>query len=68
MMVVPIKREPFFTPGKAEILFDVSQMNFPNNPVSNYDITADGQRFLMVRNTSYQTNVFAFNYKLVSRT
>ena len=60
-MVVPIKNEPFFTPGKAKILFDVSQMNFPSYPVANFDIAPDGKRFLMIKNTGYQTNIRAFN-------
>jgi len=62
MMHVPLKRKPFFSPGKPKEIFDVSQMYFPNNPVSNYDIAPDGRRFIMVRNTSFQTNIMAFNY------
>jgi serine/threonine-protein kinase len=62
MMMVPIKRKPFFSPGKPQISFDVSQMYFPNNPVPNYDIAPDGKRFLMVRNTGYRTNVQTFNF------
>jgi serine/threonine protein kinase len=62
MMMVPIKREPFFSPGKPRVLFDVSQMYFPNNPVSNYDISPDGKRFIMVKNISFQTNIMAFNF------
>jgi Tol biopolymer transport system component len=61
MLVVPIKNEPFFTPGKAKILFDVAQMNFPSYPVANFDIGPDGKRFLMVKNTGYQTKIRAFN-------
>jgi serine/threonine-protein kinase len=62
MMVVPVQPRPFFSPGKPQVMFDVSQMYFPNSPVTNYDLSPDGKRFLMVRNTGFRTNVLAFNY------
>ncbi|MFQ5583532.1 MAG: protein kinase, partial [Calditrichia bacterium] len=56
MMAVPVKTIPKFRAGKPRVLFDVSRMNFPNNPIHNYDISPDGKRFIMVRNTRFNTN------------
>ncbi|MCK5346544.1 MAG: PD40 domain-containing protein, partial [Candidatus Heimdallarchaeota archaeon] len=61
MMIVPIKKKPFFSPGKPKILFDVSQMYFPNNPLANFDLSPDGKRFIMVRNSGYKTSILGFN-------
>jgi Tol biopolymer transport system component len=60
-MGVPIQHKPFFSPGKAKELFDVAQMNFPITPLTNFDVTPDGQKFLMVRNLSFRARDTAFN-------
>ena len=62
MMAVAIKTSPVFSPGAPRELFDVSQMSFPNNPVTNYDITPDGKRFIMVRKTNGGARETSFNY------
>jgi len=61
MMMVPVQTKPKFLPGKPQVLFDVSQMNFPNNPIHNYDISPNGKRFIMVQNTRFNTNSTTFN-------
>jgi serine/threonine-protein kinase len=61
MIQVPIQYDPVIIIGKARELFDVSQMNFPNNPFSNFDITPDGKKFIMVRNIGYNSNINSFN-------
>ena len=48
MMVVPIENEPTFTSGKPQVLFSGS---FRNN-VRNFDISPDGQRFLMIKDVT----------------
>lgn len=62
MMAVSIKTTPVFSSGAPRELFDVSQMSFPNNPVSNYDVTPDGKRFIMVQNTQGGIRETSFNY------
>jgi serine/threonine-protein kinase len=62
MMAVSIKTSPVFSSGPPRELFDVSQMYFPNNPVTNYDVTPDGKRFVMIRNTKSSTRTSSFNY------
>ncbi|MDA2928041.1 hypothetical protein MYX78_12575, partial [Acidobacteria bacterium AH-259-G07] len=46
MMAVDIETEPTFTPGNPEVLFTGSYFNGPGR---DYDISPDGQRFLMLR-------------------
>ncbi|MEX2191049.1 MAG: protein kinase, partial [Bacteroidota bacterium] len=62
MMAVSIKYSPTFSYGPPRELFDVSQMSFPNNPVTNYDVSKDGKRFVMVQNTTSGTRTSSFNY------
>ncbi|MFQ5626698.1 MAG: hypothetical protein ACE5FM_08615, partial [Methyloligellaceae bacterium] len=61
MMAVNITTDPFFSSGKPRELFDVSQMSFPNTPIANYDISPDGKRFIMVRNTRENTQTKVLN-------
>ncbi len=61
MMSVSVKTFPAFSADQPRELFDVSQMYFPNNPVTNFDISPDGKRFIMVRNAHIGTNVTSFN-------
>lgn len=61
MMRIPIQLQPTFRAGKPQAIFDVSQMNFPNNPVHNYDISPDGKRFVMVKNVSFQSSGSTLN-------
>ncbi len=47
MMVVPVQIEPAFTAGTARALFEGDYALDPvGNP--NYDVSADGSRFLMI--------------------
>ncbi len=43
MMVVPVKTEPQFSPGKPKIMFEASAFE-----LLYYDIMPDGQRFIMI--------------------
>jgi serine/threonine-protein kinase len=47
MMAVDISREPSFTPSVPKLLFEGRYRT--NLRGSNYDVTADGQRFVMIR-------------------
>ena len=62
MMAVPVKTVPVFAPGAPKRLFDVSQMHFPNVPITNFDISPDGKSFVMIRNTARTTRTTSFNY------
>lgn len=64
MTVVSMQSGASLLPGKPQELFDVSQMSFPNNPINNYDITPDGQRFIMVRNARFSGKSTSFNVVL----
>ena len=48
MMVVPVQTQPVFTPGKPQVVFQ-----WPYEAMDgvrpNYDVTPDGQRFLMIK-------------------
>ena len=58
MMVVSIKTEPTFTQGSPVVLFTGEYTT--SGAVVNYDISSDGQRFLMIKEedaTTAQINV-----------
>jgi serine/threonine-protein kinase len=48
MMVVPVETEPTFKPARPRVLFEGSYRYGYTNMTSNYDVTGDGQRFVMV--------------------
>ena len=48
MMSVRIDREPSFTPGTPEVVFE-GPYAFANPLTRNYDLHPDGQRFLMIK-------------------
>ena len=62
LMAVSVKTSPVFSQGQTRELFDVSQMSFPGDPVTNYDVTKDGKRFIMVRNITSNKKESSFNY------
>jgi len=47
MMVVEVQSEPAFTSGRPQLVFEVPYLPDPFG-TSNYDISPDGQRFLML--------------------
>ena len=47
MMAVSVETEPSFKPGIPEVLFEGSYFE-PENKGRNYDISPDGERFLMI--------------------
>ena len=49
MMVVSVQTEPSFSHGNPQVLFESQYL-----PVSSYDISPDGQRFLMINPTGLQ--------------
>ena len=52
MMVVPIQMEPTFKAGAPQLLFEGAYSDAYYGSTSNYDITDDGQRFLMVKSSA----------------
>ncbi len=61
MTATPVRTSPAFSLGHTRELFDVTQMVLPNNPTPNFDISSDGKRFIMVRNTGFNSSTTAFN-------
>jgi Tol biopolymer transport system component len=56
MMLVSVQTDPTFRHGRPEVLFEgryVSSRINPWNPY--YDISADGQQFLMIKNVEGRT-------------
>jgi hypothetical protein len=51
MMAVAVKAttgpRPFFEAGGPQVLFQVQLAHPPTNPLFEYDVTADGKRFLL---------------------
>jgi eukaryotic-like serine/threonine-protein kinase len=50
MMVVPVQTSPTFTPGNASKLFDGPW--FATTAARTYDVSPDGQRFLMIKDAT----------------
>jgi serine/threonine-protein kinase len=59
MMVAPIETESGFAPGTPEMLFEKRYDLEPTAATAEYDISPDGQRFLMVKeeSTAHQINI-----------
>ena len=51
MMVVEVSLGPDLVLGETQQLFEAFYDMGPGGPYRNYDVTADGQRFLIVQNT-----------------
>lgn len=51
MMAVPVQTTPTFAPGTAQRLFE-GDYEFSHRNHPNYDVSPDGQRFLMLKNES----------------
>ncbi len=50
MMAVSVETEPTFSAGKPEVLFEGSYLSSESDPeFQYYDISPDGQRFLMIK-------------------
>ena len=58
-----ITTQPAFSAGNPRVLFE---RQTPRNPgaLANYDVSADGQRFLMVKETEQATAVTQINVVL----
>lgn len=49
LMVVPVHSGTELTIGSAQVLFETSALAWSGTDLVRYDVTADGQRFLMVK-------------------
>ena len=49
MVAVEVETEPTFSPGRSTVLFSAVEFgrNVNNHPM--YDVTPDGERFIMIR-------------------
>lgn len=54
MMAVPVTTTPHFAAGRPQLLFEGS---FFGRPLVDYDVTPDGQRFLMIQQTGERENI-----------
>ena len=59
MMAVEVATQPSFTVSKPTVLFEASYFREGSRPA--YDVTADGQRFLMIKAGESETAVTQFN-------
>ena len=58
MVVVDVETEPEFTPATPRLLFEEPYVAAPSTQANpNYDVSLDGQQFLMVRRGRGQTSV-----------
>ena len=55
MMVVPVQKEPTFKAQAPRLLFEGSYSDGYSGLVSNYDVSPDGQRFVMVTEAEGET-------------
>jgi hypothetical protein len=65
MMALDVATQPSFSPGKPRLLFEGQYFTSDWPLVSTaYDVSADGQRFLMVKATAEATAVTQINVVL----
>ena len=57
LMVVPVQTDPSFTAGRAEILFEEPYYVEASIAGRAYDISPDGRRFLMIKESEEDTSV-----------
>jgi len=57
LMVVPVQTDPSFTAGRAEILFEEPYYVEASVAGRAYDISPDGRRFLMIKESEEDTSV-----------
>lgn len=53
-MVVSVQTQPMFTPGKAQLLFQVPY-GVMDSVRPNFDVAPDGQRFLMIKDAESES-------------
>jgi hypothetical protein len=49
MVAVDVTTEPAFSHGNPHVMFEAAQYVATTGSVPNYDVSSDGQRFLMVK-------------------
>ena len=54
MMAVEVTTQPSFSAGRPRVLFDAGQYLATPLTFPNYDVSPDGQRFLMLKNTEQE--------------
>ncbi|MCH8268007.1 MAG: PD40 domain-containing protein [Acidobacteria bacterium] len=56
MMAVDVTTQPTFTPGRPTMVFEGQYNPDPTGQRPNYDVSPDGQRFLMMKRAEQQTD------------
>jgi Tol biopolymer transport system component/predicted Ser/Thr protein kinase len=64
MMAVDIATQPSFTAGKARMLFEGRYVETPNPATTYYDVSPDGQRFLMIKESEQSSAATQINVVL----
>jgi hypothetical protein len=54
MMVVDVQTQPTFTAGRPRPLFEMSTSLLSTSLPSTFDVTADGQHFLMIKQSELE--------------
>ena len=57
MIAVDIETEPTFRAGTPRLLFEGGVLSRGTGSTATYDVTADGQRFVMLRNVSSEARI-----------
>jgi eukaryotic-like serine/threonine-protein kinase len=64
MMTVDIATQPGFAAGKPRMLFEGRYLDAPNPVTANYDVSPDGQRFLMTKESEESSSATQINVVL----
>jgi eukaryotic-like serine/threonine-protein kinase len=64
MMAVEITLKPSFSPGTPKVLFEGQYQSLPGISTPNYDVSSDGQRFLMLKADQQDTSARQINVVL----
>jgi hypothetical protein len=57
MMVVPVALRPSLSPGSPQRLFERQYVLDPGGNLPDYDVSPDGQRFVMLQSTDHPSEL-----------
>jgi hypothetical protein len=64
MMATAVQTKPTFTAAKPTLLFERHYVASPQSHLANYDVSLDGQRFLMIKASEQESAAAQLNVVL----
>jgi hypothetical protein len=64
LMVIAVQTQPTFAAAKPKVLFERHYEASPQSFLANYDVSPDGQRFLMIKASEQESTAMQINVVL----